>query len=80
LGKLSLLKQNKGMDKNLEKYIEVAANRFKDMTASEKLNLSLQLNISARKLKKAALEYFYPQYTNIEVEERVKEIFFYART
>ena len=68
------------MKSELEKYNEVILNRFKDMTASQKLNLSLRLYLSACELKKTALHQLQPELTKIEIEERVKEIFFYART
>ncbi len=68
------------MKSELEKYNEVILNRFKGMTAGQKLNLSLNLYLSARELKKTALHQLHPGLTKIEIEERVKEIFFYART
>jgi hypothetical protein len=54
--------------------------RFKNMTAEEKLNLSLRLYHSAWELKKAALAHFNPGITEEELEKKVKEIFFYARS
>ena len=50
------------------------------MTAGQKLNLSLRLYSSARELKAAALHKLHPELTKIEIEEKVKEIFLYART
>ena len=55
-------------------------NRFKNMTADQKLNLSLLLYSSARKLKKSAIKQFYPELTEKEVDAKVREIFLYART
>ena len=68
------------MENELEKYNEVNTNRFKNMTAGQKLNLSLRLYKSARELKKAAIEQMNPSLTQNEIEEKVREIFFYART
>ncbi len=68
------------MKTETEKYNEVAANRFKNMSAEKKLNLSLKLYSDARELKKAAMKKFQPELTDEEIEQRVKEIFFYART
>ena len=68
------------MKTELEKYNEAVNNRFKNMTAEQKLNLSLKLYFDARELKKAAMKHFHPELTEEEIEKRVKEIFFYART
>jgi len=68
------------MKSELEKYNEVIANRFKNMTAAQKLNLSLRLYSSARELKKAALEQLHPELTKKQIEEKVREIFLYARS
>ena len=59
---------------------KIIENRFRNMTAGQKLDLSLSLYYSARELKKAAIKQFYPRLTNREIEERVREIFLYART
>lgn len=59
---------------------EIVQNRFKSMTAEEKLNLSLRLYYSARELKKAAIHHIHPEMTEEEVENKVREIFLYART
>ncbi len=63
-----------------EKYNQIKADRFKNMTPSQKLNLSLNLNLSARELKKASLRQFHPELTEKEIEAQVREIFLYART
>jgi hypothetical protein len=72
-----LLSMSFAMKKNKKYKID---ERFKDMTAEEKLNLSLRLYHSAWELKKAALAHFNPGITEEELEKRVKEIFFYARS
>ncbi len=64
----------------LEKYKEAVANRFKNMTAEQKLKLSLKLYFDARELKKATLKQLHPELTEEEIEKRVKEIFFYAKS
>jgi hypothetical protein len=66
------------MKSESEKDKEIVANRFKDMTAGQKLNLSLMLYYSARKLKKAAIEQLYPELTQKQVEDKVRESFLYA--
>ena len=68
------------MNPNPDNYKKIIQNRFKSMTAGQKLNLSLRLYSSARELKAAALHKLHPELTKIEIEEKVKEIFLYART
>ena len=68
------------MIKEEENYKQIAENRFKNMTASQKLILSLRLYNSAFELKKAAMKQLHPEMTREEVIKRVKDIFFYART
>jgi ABC-type branched-subunit amino acid transport system ATPase component len=50
------------------------------MTVEEKLLAANQLFHSARALKKAALQSFHPELSEIEINCRVKEAFLYART
>ncbi len=59
---------------------KIIENRFRKMTAGQKLNLSLLLYSSARELKKSAIKQFHPELSNSDIEERVREIFLYART
>jgi hypothetical protein len=68
------------MKSESEIYTEVIANRFKNMTAGQKLNLSLMLYSSAYELKKAALEQLYPELTKKQIEDKVRESFLYARS
>lgn len=50
------------------------------MTVEEKLLVANQLFFSARALKKAALQSFYPELSEVEINRRVKEAFLYARS
>lgn len=50
------------------------------MTVEEKLLAANQLFHSARALKKAALQSFHPELSEIEINRRVKEAFLYARS
>ncbi len=68
------------MEKDHPKEDEIVRNRFKNMTAGEKLNLSLRLYYSARQLKKAAIQQRHPDLSEEEVENKVREIFLYARS
>jgi hypothetical protein len=53
---------------------------FKSMTPSKKLQLAQSLYYSARALKEAALRSQYPDWTEDEIKQKVREIFLYART
>jgi len=53
---------------------------FKKMTAEEKLELSMRLYWSARALKAAALRQQHPDWDEARIENRVREIFLYARS
>ncbi len=53
---------------------------FKKMTPEQKLNASLSLHFSAWELKKSGLRTQYPSLTEEEINNKVKEIFLYART
>lgn len=66
--------------KNKGKTDKIIEDRFKNMTAGQKLELSLLLYSSARELKKSAIKQFHPELSDNEIEERVREIFLYART
>lgn len=76
------------MDKNknhtLPKFKEethpVQQEIFRNMSPEDKLNMSLSLYWSARKLKAAALKSQYPGWSEEKIEKKVKEIFMYATT
>jgi hypothetical protein len=53
---------------------------FLKMTPEQKLNTALRLYYSARELKASGLRMQYPGLTEEEIENKVKEIFLYART
>lgn len=53
---------------------------FKKMTPGQKLRLALDLYKSARKLKAAGLRMQHKNWTEDQIQEKVKEIFLYART
>ncbi len=55
-------------------------NRFKNMSPEKKLQLTLKLYYSARELKKAGLIFQHPEWPEKKIEEKLKEIFLYART
>jgi hypothetical protein len=50
------------------------------MTPEQKLKIALRLYYSARQLKAAALHHDHPKWTEKEIQEKVREIFLYART
>jgi hypothetical protein len=53
---------------------------YQSMTPEEKLNVALRLYHSARQLKMAVLHHDHPDWTEKEIQEKVREIFLYART
>ena len=50
------------------------------LTPEQKLKAALGLYHSARELKIASLKKFHPEMTEEEIKEKVKNIFFYARS
>ncbi|MEW6078100.1 MAG: hypothetical protein AB1724_09835 [Thermodesulfobacteriota bacterium] len=50
------------------------------MSPEKKLQLSLELNLSSRKLKAAFLKNQHPEWTDKQIEDKVREIFLYAHT
>ena len=55
-------------------------NKLKSFSPEKKLLLSLNLYYSALKLKKAALRKLYPELSEKEIQQKVKQIFSNART
>lgn len=55
-------------------------NDIKYLTAEKKLFLSLRLYYSAKELKTESLKKFHPELTEKEIKDKVKRIFFYARS
>ena len=52
---------------------------FRSMTPAQKLDLAIQLYYSAKELKEAGLRAQHPNWTEKKIEEKVREIFLYAR-
>jgi len=50
------------------------------MSAEKKLELSLRLYYSARRLKTAHLRNLYPDWSEEKIQEEVRRIFLYARS
>ena len=50
------------------------------MAAEEKLNIALRLYYSAKELKKVGLRVQHPDWTEEMIEDKLREIFLYART
>jgi hypothetical protein len=53
---------------------------FQAMTPEQKLKVAMNLYYSARKLKAAALKQQYPDWSEEQIEQKIREIFLYART
>ena len=51
---------------------------FRAMSPARKLNLAGQFHYAARKLKDRGLRALHPDWSNAQIEERVREIFLYA--
>lgn len=59
---------------------KIEENRFKNFSAEQKLELSIQLRNSAIELKRAAIREFHPTWSDEKVNREVKRIFLHART
>jgi len=53
---------------------------FQAMTPEQKLKVAMNLYYSARKLKAVALKQQYPDWSEEQIEQKIREIFLYART
>jgi len=53
---------------------------FQAMTPEQKIRAAMNLYHSARKLKAAALKERYPDWSEEQIERKVREIFLYAGT
>ncbi len=53
---------------------------YQSMTPDEKLQLALRLYYSAKQLRAAALRDEHPKWAEKKIQEKVREIFLYART
>ncbi len=53
---------------------------LQSMSPERKLQLAIRLYDSARELKAAGLRLQHPDWNEEEIREKVREIFFYART
>ena len=53
---------------------------YQSMTPEEKLKIASRLYYSARQLKAAALHHEHPNWTEKEIQKKVRDIFLYART
>lgn len=51
---------------------------YKMMSPAEKLRLAAEFNASARNLKKAALKKFHPDWTEEQVQKKLRDLFLYA--
>ena len=60
--------------------LELQKKIYQSMSAEQKLKLGLRLYYSARRLKAAALHHQHPEWSEKEIEEKVREIFLYGRT
>jgi len=59
---------------------DLIVGRFKNMTPDRRLDLSLRLYYNARELKTAVIHQLHPELTEKELENKVRNIFLYARS
>ena len=59
---------------------QIQSRIISQLTPEKKLELSLNLYFNARELKTAAIKKFYPNLSEKEVNQKVKEIFLYAKS
>ena len=55
-------------------------NFVRKLTPEQKLKEALRLYHSAKELKIAAMKKFHPELSDKKIKEKVKKIFFYARS
>jgi hypothetical protein len=53
---------------------------YQAMTPEQKVKLALDLYFSAREFKAAGLKKRYPEWSTEKINQKVREIFLYART
>lgn len=53
-------------------------NAFRRMTPAEKLRLIAEMHFQAREMKRAAFRTFHPEWSEEEIERRVREVFLYG--
>ena len=59
---------------------EIEKQIFRNMSAERKLELSLNLYYTARKIKEEVLKQNHPDWSKEKIDHEVKEIFLYAGT
>jgi len=52
---------------------------YREMDAGRKLQIVMQLLVTARELKRAGIKSRHPHLSEAEVEDRLREIFLYGR-
>lgn len=63
-----------------EKLHPVQVEIYRNMSARRKLEITSNLYWTARELKAIAIRDDHPDWTEVEVQKKVREIFLYART
>ncbi len=65
---------------HLQKGEDIRNEIFRNMSAEDKIILSFELRRQAKELKAAYLREIHPDWTQQQIDDKVKEIFLYART
>ncbi|MCK9282493.1 MAG: hypothetical protein M0P71_17905 [Melioribacteraceae bacterium] len=63
-----------------EKNIDPVKSRYKNFSGEKKLQIAMELYNTAWELKRVSIKHFYPELSDKEVEDKVREIFLYARS
>ncbi len=65
---------------HLEKARQIQNEIYRSMSPAQKLQISMQMYWSARRLKVAWIQQQHPDWTRQQVEDAVREAFMYARS
>jgi hypothetical protein len=65
---------------NLYEMFKIQKHIFQSMTPDQKLKIALRLYYSARQLKAAGLRAQNPDWAEEKIQDKLREIFLYART
>jgi hypothetical protein len=59
---------------------EIQLKIYREMSPENKLDIAILLYHTARSLKKIALQNQHPEWSDVQISQELRKIFFYART
>ena len=68
------------MAEHEKKALEIQREIYRRMTPEEKLRIAFKMNLEARELKAAWLKQQHPDWSQEQIDNKVREIFLHART